>query len=164
MDIPWDTYHQASGGWKTDRIAKVHSRIFLGSAWNVDLLTFHQLNITHAINCALDIDSSRWFLDEHPTRYICLNAEDTETFDITSAYPMFESAMNRFLADPECQNIYVHCQCGINRSAFLLTMYMCKKFGYPLDSVVKNIAIQRPCCFQNESFRKQVEEYIKNLA
>jgi hypothetical protein len=28
---------------------------------------------------------------------------------------------------------------------------------------VKNILLQRPCCFQNKVFRKQVLEYIKKL-
>lgn len=160
--IFWNSYIRKSKGYLHDPIARVHPRIFLGPSWNVDILTFVTNNITHAINCAQIDYSSSWFLNEFPERYVCLNAEDSQTFDITSVYPKFEETMNKFLADPECKNIYVHCQAGINRSAFLLAIYMCKKFGYELDVVVKHILIQRPCCFRNEAFRTQVVEYIKN--
>ena len=141
----------------------MHPRIFLGSANTVDLFTFNNFNITHAINCAESDWNSKWFKNENPDKYVCMEAEDSATFDITTVYPLFESTMNKFLADPECRNIYVHCQCGINRSAFLLLMYMCIKFRFKIDVVAKNILLQRPCCFENLNFRKQVEEYIKKL-
>jgi hypothetical protein len=163
MRIPWDDYLRNSIGWWNDPIAKVHTRIFLGGSLSVDLYIFQKFNITHAINCATNESNSKWFKLKFPERYECMEAEDSETFDITSSYPKFEETMNRFLADPECKNVYVHCQCGINRSAFLLAIYMCKKFRYKLDMVVKHILSQRPCCFQNTYFREQVEEYIKKL-
>lgn len=163
MDEIWDKYTRVSRGWRLDPIARVHPRIFLGSANSVDILTFHNFNITHAINCAHPEDSSRWFLTEYPERYVCLDAEDSSTFDITSVYPLFEAKMNEFLANPECKNIYVHCQAGINRSAFLLLMYMCIKFQFKIEAVAKNILLQRPCCFRNMKFREQVVNYIKKL-
>ncbi len=163
MDELWDKYVRVSRGWSLDPIARVHPRIYLGSAKSIDILTFHNFNITHAINCAEDWNSSKWFQREFPERYACLNAQDSETFDITSIYPVFEAYMNKYLADPECKNIYVHCQAGINRSAFLLLMYMCIKFHFKIEDVAKNIMLQRPCCFRNVSFRKQVVDYIKKL-
>lgn len=163
MDKLWDTYNRQSKGWASDPIAQVHPRIYLGCADDVDIFTFKSHKITHAINCAEKTYTNRWFKNEYPDRYECLEAEDSETFDITSVYPRFEATMNRYLADPACKNIYVHCQCGINRSAFLLAMYMCIKFHYTLETVVKNILLQRPCCFRNTTFRKQVVEYIKKL-
>lgn len=159
----WDTYRRNSKGSLHDPIACVHPRIFLGPAWNVDMFTFHQKNITHAINCAQPEFSAKWLTDEFPQRYVCLNAEDLKTYDITSVYPQFEETMNMFLADPNCKNVYVHCQAGMNRSAFLLAMYMCRKFQWKLQDVVKHITIQRPCCFENSVFRTQVTEYLKKL-
>lgn len=156
----WDNCSQTSKGWRNDAIAKVHMRIYLGSREEVDLLTFHTHNITHAINCAEDWWSSRWFKGEFPERYTCIGAEDSATFDITSVYPAFEKTVDKYLADPDCQNVYIHCKCGINRSAFLLLMYMCTRFDYSIESVVQTICTQRPCCFQNMLFRKQVEEYL----
>ena len=163
MDELWDKYNRNSKGWLYDPIERVHPRIYLGSREQVDLFVFGCNNITHAINCAEDGWSNKWFKHEFPERYECIGAEDNKEFDIRSVYPKFENIMNRFLADPECQNIFIHCQCGVNRSAFLLLMYVCKKFRYNIETTVKNILLQRPCCFRNESFRKQVIEYIKKL-
>lgn len=159
--MDWDKYSRNSRGWFSDPIAILHPRIYLGSAFNITEETFKFYEITHAVNCASPEYNLTWMTN--PNRYKCLNAEDTLDFDITSMYPLFESIMNKFLADPECKNIYVHCQCGINRSAFLILMYMCIKFRYKMDFTVKNVLLQRPCCFKNPSFRKQVTEYIKKL-
>lgn len=163
MDDIWDKYVRVSRGWRLDPIAHVHPRIYLGSANTVDIVTFHKLKITHVINCATSEYTSKTMKAEYGDRYECIDAIDDETFDITSVYPKFESIMNRFLADPESKNVYVHCQCGINRSAFLILMYMCLKFHISIESAVKNVALQRPCCFRNTAFRKQVMEYIKKL-
>lgn len=159
----WDQYNRNSKGWKNDPIAHAHPRIYLGSREEVDLVTFHRHNITHAINCAEEGWNSKWFKTEFPERYECIGAEDTLEFDIISVYPKFEEVMNRFMADPDAKNIFVHCQCGINRSAFLLLIYLCRKFHYKIGDAVKCIAQQRPCCFRNTAFRTQVIDYIKKL-
>lgn len=159
----WDKYNRNSKGWSHDPIAVVHPRIYLGSALGVNIDVFKKYKITHVINCATSEHTVHWFKRAFPGRYACMEAEDDLNFDITSVYRDFESIMNQYLADPECRSIYVHCQCGINRSAFLLLIYMCVKFQYSMESVVKNVLLQRPCCFRNPSFRKQVEEYIKKL-
>lgn len=162
-DRMWDQYIRNSKGWRNDPIAQVHPRIYLGSRDQVEILTFNNNSITHAINCAEECWNSKWFLYGFPDRYECIGAADTLEFNITSVYPKFEEAMNRFLADPEARNIFVHCQCGINRSAFLLLIYLCRKFHYKIDDAVKCIAQQRPCCFRNTAFRQQVMDYIKKL-
>ncbi len=163
MDELWDKYSRVSRGWRIDPIAKVHPRIYLGSAEHVDMITFQSLGITHAVNCAEDMWSARWLKHKHPERYVCIGAEDSETFNIMSVYPKFEKTMNEFLADPSCHSIFVHCQCGINRSAFLLLVYIYKKFNYAMNIGIKHILLQRPCCFRNTAFRKQVTDYIKKL-
>jgi hypothetical protein len=163
MDDIWDKYIRNSKGWYQDSIANVHPRIYLGSARDVDIYTFSRLNITHVVNCAGEEHGSYWFKTEFPDRYACMNAEDSLDFDIVSVYPKFEETMNKFLSDPNCNRIYVHCQCGINRSAFLLLLYICIKFHYTPESAAKSILLQRPCCFRNTAFRKQVLDYIKKL-
>lgn len=158
--MDWDKYSRNSRGWSADPIAIVHPRIYLGPAFNITEQVLQFYDITHAVNCAGPEFNIKLIPEDN---YKCINAEDSTTFDITSVYPLFESIMNKFLADPKCKCIYVHCQAGINRSAFLLLMYVCVKFQYKMDYAVKNILLQRPCCFRNTSFRKQVTEYIKKL-
>lgn len=158
MDELWDKYRRNSKGWKADSLAMIHPRIMLGSSETVTLSTF---NITHIVNCAEDEWGSKWFKNEWPDRYACINAIDDEKEDITKWYPDFEKVMNKFMSSKDCKVIYVHCQCGINRSAFLVLMYACIKFGYSIEIVAKNVLLQRPCCFTNQAFRKQAVEYIK---
>jgi len=158
--MEWDKYRRNSKGWEKDPIARVHPKIYMGPANKIDLFTFSSLGITHVVNCAEEWVSNEWYLREFPERYACIGALDHRTEDIIKWYPKFEETMNRFLADASCNTIYVHCECGINRSAFLCLIYMCKKFGMSMQNVIKNILIQRPCALTNESFRKQVVDYI----
>lgn len=161
MDELWDKYRRNSKGWKADSLVMIHPRIILGSYETVDLYTITSHNITHVVNCAEDNWGSKWFKDKWPDRYACINAIDDEKEDITRWYSDFEKVMNTFLLDKDCKIVYVHCQCGINRSAFLLLMYVCIKFGFSVETTAKNMLIQRPCCFMNKSFRTQAVEYIK---
>lgn len=161
MDTFWDRYRRNSKGWINDRIARIHPKIYLGGSRTIDIHTFNERSITHVVNCANDDWCPSWFKFEFPERYACINAIDSSDVDITTWYPKFAETMNVFLRDPECKGIYIHCQCGINRSAFLAMMFLCLRFGYSIDESFKTIAMQRPCTFMNESFRKQAIDYIK---
>jgi hypothetical protein len=153
--MEWDKYRRNSKGWDIDNPAQLHPRIMFGSMEIPRIPA-----ITHVINCASNEMSPEWFQSQNPDKYVCLNAIDSPNVNITDWYPKFEETMNQFLADASCNTIYVHCECGINRSAFLCLIYMCKKFGMSMQNVIKNILIQRPCALTNESFRKQVVDYI----
>jgi hypothetical protein len=152
----WDNYRRNSKGWQKDPPAIIHPRIWFGSA-NIPF----NPNITHIINCAEDDFTSGFFRIYFPDNCVCLDARDNLNENITKYYPLFEQTMNRFLSDPECRIVYVHCECGINRSGFLVLIYMCRKFGLTIEEAVKAITIQRPCALTNPSFKKQVVEYIK---
>ncbi len=163
VDRMWDKYNRNSLGYMRDPIAVVYPRIYLGSVYSITPEVFQRYNISHAINCSVPEFDSKWFKETHPDKDECMNAEDTLDFDITTVYPKFEETLNRFLSDKNSRNIYIHCQCGINRSAFLCLLYMCVKYQYRLDNMVSHILRQRPCCLKNPSFRKQVTDYIKKL-
>lgn len=156
MEVMWDKYRRNSKGWQKDPPAVLHPRIWFGSA-NIP----NNINITHVINCAEDDFTSTFFNMYYPENTVCLGAYDNIHEDITSYYPLFEETMNKFLINPECRIVYVHCECGINRSGFLMLIYLCRKMGLTLEEAVKTILIQRPCALTNPAFRKQVVEYIK---
>jgi len=148
-------------GWESDPPAMIHPNILFGKGDALTLQFVTDKRITHVINCAQEEDSPAWFRKAFPQNYICLDAIDSLNADITSWYPEFSTAMNRFLHDKDSQVIYVHCQCGINRSGFLIVLYACLRFGFPLVSTVQSIIKQRPCALTNPAFRLQVAEYIK---
>jgi protein-tyrosine phosphatase len=122
---------------------------------------FKKYNITHVINCAFDNDSPNWFRKQFPSQYVCLNAQDALNVDIRKWYRTFEDAMDTFRTDPTSGTIYVHCQCGINRSGFLTLMYICKKFHYPIETAIHAILRQRPSALTNSSFMKQAREFLQ---
>ena len=158
----WLGYRVNSRGWQVDPPARVHTAMMFGAGFTLTPQFALKNNITHVINCAYDEDSPAWFRTVHPDRYVCLKANDAIDQNILNWYPAFESFMNKFFQDPECKVIYVHCQCGINRSGFLSLLYIIKKFGYDYDTAVRAILRQRPCALTNPSFEKQVINYIRS--
>jgi len=162
MDDPWKHYRQNSRGWMLDPPAKVHVSIIFGAGFMLTPTFVNKNQITHVINCSQDSDSPQWFRDHNPTKYACINAYDNNKVNILDWYPAFSNAMNNFLREPESKVIFVHCQCGINRSGFLTLLYCVKKFGYDFESTVRSILEQRPCALTNSVFREQLINYIKS--
>jgi protein-tyrosine phosphatase len=156
-------YRRFSIGWKNDPPARIYTNILFGPGHYLTPEFVRKHSITHVINCAFEEHSPFWFRRDFPSKYHCIQAEDSEHVDITKWYPEFEAYMNRFLQEPNSKTIYVHCQCGINRSGFLCLLYACKKFNYSFDQSAKNILIQRPCALLNPAFKRQCKEYIKKL-
>lgn len=156
-------YRRNSRGWQQDPVASVHPLILFGAGETLTPEFVKKYSITHVVNCAYPEDSPSWFSSAFPEKYECLYAEDSLTEDIIKWYPRFECVMNTFLRSSDVMKIYVHCQCGINRSGFLTLIYICKKFGYTFDLVVRAILKQRPCALTNPTYMIQAKEYIKNL-
>ncbi len=156
-------YRRFSLGWERDRIAKVHPCIMFGPGKTLTSEFAIKNNITHVINCAFDEHCPSWFKNSNADKYLCLNAVDNVQSNILQWYPLFESTMDKYLKDPTSKTIYVHCQCGINRSGFLVLIYICKKFKYSFEIAVKTILSQRPCALTNPSYMEQSKRYIKTL-
>lgn len=160
MSETWITYRRNTRGWKSDPCAIVHPRIIFGPGNRLTPEFVEKYKITHVVNCADDDACPDWFRSGCSTNYACLNAEDNLKVLITNWYPEFQRIMDSFLQAPQSRTIYVHCQCGINRSGFLILLYVCKKFQYSYDMTVKSILSQRPCALTNPSFNTEVKRYI----
>lgn len=157
------SYRRNSKGWEYDPPARIYTNIMFGSGQQLTKQFVEKHNITHVINCAHDQDSPEWFRNAFPLKYWSLGAQDSLTVNITEWFYEFEMVMNEFIRDPTSKMIFVHCQCGINRSGFLALLYGCKKFGYTFDEMVKTILVQRPCALTNSAFKEQCINYIKKL-
>jgi predicted protein tyrosine phosphatase len=161
MNDSWKALRRNSRGWMEDPPAKVHVSIMFGAGFMVTPAFIAKHNITHVINCAQDSDSPQWFRDHNPNKYFCINAHDNAQVNITDWYTLFSNTMDRFLRDSDSKVVFVHCQCGINRSGFLTLLYCVRKFGYEFESTAKMILAQRPCALTNPAFRQQVMKYQK---
>ncbi len=140
-----------------DPVSTPFRQIIVGDAYRLTPLFMKSFGITHVINCA---DHAVCPLKLPENRYVCIGAQDTENVHLFKTwYAKFKEAMDRFLEDPECTNIYVHCQAGINRSAFLAAGYIHDRFKVPIDRCVERMVRQRPCVMTNAQFLKQLEEF-----
>ena len=139
--------------------AYFHMRILVGPGAMLTPRFAATKGITHVINCAYDNDSPEWFRIQHPSRYICLNAHDTQYHNILDWYPLFEAYLHTFLRQGNGV-VYVHCQAGMNRSGFLALAYICKNFHMEIHQTMYTLQRQRPCLFQNPIYMNQVKSFI----
>ena len=143
-----------------DTPAWVYPNICLGSGMLLTSFFVNSNQITHVINCAYAENSPAWFRQRYPSRYAQLDAHDDVRVKILDWYPAFEKAMRTFLREPNAV-VYVHCQAGINRSAFLLLYFMCKNFGLAFDPLLSAVRKQRPQICSNPAFMKEVTEALQ---
>jgi len=152
-----------SRGYMYDPVAVAFPRIFVGAGGQLSPRFMLLHNVTHVINCADDSAcprSVRPLLS--PSRYTVLNAIDSPDVKLFEAwYEPFKKAMDAYLRDPTCRNVYVHCHAGINRSAFLAAGYIISTFRVPLSVCVSRLSSQRPCVMQNEAFQHQFYDFVK---
>jgi protein-tyrosine phosphatase len=155
-----ESYRRRSRGWQNDEPAYIHPRILFGAGISIDPEFVNKHEISHVVNCAFQEDSPKWFRTTFPNQYVCIAAVDSLDANILDWYDCFEKTVNKFLQDPNCKSIYIHCQCGINRSGFLALLYACKRLGYRYADVVDSILSQRPCALTNPTFHTQVKRYL----
>ena len=157
MDV--SRFRRNSKGWEKDPPAYIHSRILFSSGPALTPEFAKKHNITHVINCAFDTDSPSWFSSSFPFNYKCLNAVDNPTANILDWYNTFERTMHEFLRSDGAKNVYVHCQCGMNRSGFLVLAFACRRLNMGFNQAIEIILSQRPCALTNPSYLQQVYRF-----
>ncbi len=140
--------------------AYFHTRILVGPGAYLTPKFVYERGITHVINCAFPGDSPSWFQTKYPNQYTCLSAPDTNQHCILDWYPTFEQTLFSYLRSPGTGVVYVHCQAGINRSAFLALAYVCSRFHMDGETMLEAFKRQRPCMFQNSVYRGQVMTFL----
>ena len=140
--------------------AFAYPRILVGAGSQLTPAFLQTYRITHVINCAYNEASPAWFRASFPTKYACIDALDRESVNILHWYPEFEKTLHKFLQEGD-GTIFVHCQMGINRSAYLAIAYVCKRFHLDLAMTVRNMRAQRPCVCQNQAFMRQVSVFTR---
>ena len=136
-----------------------HPRILVGPGAFLTLAFQQKHNITAVINCAYQEDSPLWYRMTNPSTYECLYAHDGPDQNILTWYAEFSAILWTFLRETPGV-VYVHCQAGMNRSASLAMIYVCKNLGANLEVTMQSVIRQRPCMFQNLAFKRQVSEFV----
>lgn len=146
-------------GYLREPPAYFHTRILVGPGAFLTPRFVYERGITHVINCAFERDSPEWYRTKHPDRYACLNAPDSPECNILDWYFPFETILQSYLRKDDGV-VYVHCQAGMNRSAFLALTYVCSKFHMDGETMLEAFKRQRPCMFQNSVYRRQVLTFL----
>lgn len=136
-----------------------HTRILVGPGAYLTPAFVAKYNITHVVNCAFETDSPLWFQTKFPEKYACMRAVDSIAANILDWFPRFEQVVQSFLREGNGV-VYVHCQAGMNRSAFLALTYVTKNFHTDLNYTLAATKRQRPCMYANPIYMKQVREFI----
>jgi predicted protein tyrosine phosphatase len=152
-----------SRGYMGDPPALIHPMILIGAGAMLTPEFIAKHNISHVINCAENEMCPSWIPLAFVGKYVFLEAVDSHDVNIIQWYPKFKATMQRFLRDPECSRVFVHCQCGINRSAFLAITYVCDVFKFQYFDARDSVKQQRPCALSNLTFSNQVFEFLKSI-
>jgi hypothetical protein len=139
--------------------AYFHTRILVGPGAFLTPKFVYERGISSVINCAFPGDSPEWFRTKYPDRYTCLSAPDSPNANILDWYFLFEGIL-RMCLRRDTGIVYVHCQAGINRSAFLALTYVCSRFHMDGETMLEALKRQRPCMFQNAVYRRQVLTFL----
>jgi hypothetical protein len=154
-------HRKRSRGYEYDPVANAFPRIWIGDGNRLTKQFMSSFNITHVLNCADDAACpSRIKSTLTPDRYTCLDAVDSLHVNIFKWYPKFKTAMDTYLRDPSCKGVYVHCQAGMNRSAFLAAAYIMRTFGVSFADCIQRIVSQRPCVMTNPAFQSQLIDFV----
>lgn len=146
----------SSRGYLVDPPALFHPYILVGAGQMLTPEFVKKHKISHVINCGEESDSPSWFKEKTPENYFCVNAVDSFEVNILDWYPQFKETLKQYIQDPTSTKVFVHCRCGINRSAFLALMYVCDVFKFPVGETEMAVLRQRPCMMLNTCFRQQV--------
>ena len=149
-----------SRGCVYDPLANPFPRIWIGNGSRLSPEFMKAFSITHIINCADETACPPNIKTMVP--YTCIDAIDSTRVHIFNTwYPKFNETMDAYLQDPLCKGVYVHCQAGMNRSAFLAAGYVIKTFGIPFSECVIRMVSQRPCVMTNPAFQHQLIDFVK---
>ena len=150
-------------GFQHDPLANPFYRLWIGDGHRLtsELARLH--SITHVINCADDSACPPAMKEAFLQNYTCLDAVDAIDVNIFVWYPLFKLTLDKYLQDPTCKGIYIHCQAGMNRSATLGAAYVIKTFRVPFVPFMQRMIQQRPCIMTNPSFQLQLVSFVKKM-
>lgn len=126
----------------------------LPSLFNEEKLS--ENGITHILTAVLGI-GNKYSKDKFTTLNIPVRDVEWERVN-----EYFDTAVD-FINECERANgkVFVHCMCGVSRSATLVAAYLIKSKGFTASDAINLIHSRRKKVDPNPGFRKQLEEYEK---
>lgn len=140
-------------------ITKITNHLYLSGDKVINSIYIKNYNITNIINLTL--------VEYKPEilallkGYLHINEYDSPT---TNLYKYFDTTF-KFIdsAIQRNENVLVHCQMGVSRSATIIIVYLMKKYNWTKDTAFKYVSIKRPIINPNDGFRKQLVTWENDL-
>lgn len=122
------------------------------SLFNEEKLT--EKGITHILTAILGV-GNKYSKEKFAT--LNIPARDVEWEKI---YKYFDTAVD-FIKECEDQDgkVFVHCMCGVSRSATLVAAYLIREKGMTAEDAINHLHAYREKVNPNKGFREQLEKY-----
>ncbi|ORX65686.1 DSPc-domain-containing protein, partial [Linderina pennispora] len=135
--------------------------LFLGGEGNFDGMQLSKLAITHVLNVAREVtgpmrSGENVDMAGHPIAYRHYRWDHDEPdlhkyFD--ECFAFIDAARSRN------ENVLVHCQLGVSRSASLVIAYVMRTLGMGFSAAYEYVQSRAPCISPNLSLIAQLCEY-----
>lgn len=142
-------------------VDQIMDRLYLGgisTAYNGEHLR-NELGITHVIGCVLGLDPPQ--LDN--LHYKMFPVRDIEAQNMIQYFDEANAYIDTVLAENDENKIYLHCICGVSRSATLLGAYLMHKMDWDAKTAIQFIQSKRPMVNPNDGFRQQLDNFEQVL-
>lgn len=134
---------------------QITDKIFLGSFASASNRKFlKSLGITNILAAAKEVQPL--FKDDFV--YLYLQIYDTGQ---TTLKDHFQQCFEFIDSSKGC--VLVHCVAGVSRSASIVIAYLMKNKGLKFEDAYKEVQSKRPSIMPNDSFRKQLRNYDRDL-
>lgn len=151
----WQTWYST-----TPNIDKITDRIYLGdiaTAFNKDEL--QKRGITHIISCILGVNP----VFETDFEYKNIHLRDIPSENIDVYFNECNAYLDQIFEEDENNKVFIHCICGVSRSATILTAYLMRKNNWSRDETIEYLQSKRSVVDPNDGFRKQLSIYEETL-
>lgn len=136
--------------------------VFLGSIFATSPDSLRR----HGIKAVLNVAGGHTNLsDKYPLEnHLIINIDDIPAASDEMMKKVFPKALpflDRYAHphSPHRKRVLIHCMAGVSRSTTVLTAWLMKSFGMPLDEALKLIKTKRPIVNPNHGFMKILREY-----
>ena len=110
-------------------------------------------NITHILNCAVEVD---YFPPEN-VKYAKIFLDDSLEQDISKSVNL--AADHIYACLYEGGNVLVHCAAGISRSVSMVIAYLIKYHDMDYKNAYDTVSKKRKIAYPNKSFQTQLKKF-----
>ena len=138
--------------------SEINENLYIGdfpSACNKGELK--ELGITHIVTAVVGVEP----MFPNDFKYQLVDICDTKTTDISIHFDQCAKFMDDAIENGG--KVYVHCMCGISRSATIIAAYLIYKYRFTDDTAIGLLKECRDCIDPNPGFRRQLKIYSDHV-